>query len=341
MALLRSHAFTVLTFAVMIMRKLTALNKARGSGDATITAIVAACCCYRGPRDAKERLLQYRHLLRLHPRETAILDLERRHIRLEGSSNLRDIGGYRAADGRRVKWGLVFRSGALWGLTEADWRWIGEQGFAAVCDLRSDAEREIAPTRWQGGPAPDQVDTAYGSEHLFGQRNRDRPAGLGALDGNQYTALARLLAPSFRGLFHALLSGRTPAIIHCTAGQDRTGLAVGLLLTALKVDRATIYGDYLMSTELRRPEFEMDRSSLEVLAKSNMVAAFYAKDIARRGPAALTPRQLVDETGAPLLERSFVAIERTWGSIDAYMDEVLDFGANERRALQDRLLEVA
>lgn len=267
------------------------------------------------------------------------MDLERRHVRLQGSSNLRDIGGYPTACGRRVKWGHVFRSGALWGLTETDWTWMGERSFMAVCDLRSDAEREITPTRWLDELKPRQVDQIYDAALLFGGRGVEQAAGIGALEGELYVRFARLLAPSFKGLFQALLEGEAPALVHCTAGQDRTGLAVGLLLTALGVDQATIHADYLLSTDLRRPEHEMNRIQLVELADSNVVAAFYAGLLARHGADVFAPKRLLDEQGGPLLEIAFAAIEREWGSIDAYLDAELGVGPTQRTQLQDHLLE--
>lgn len=267
------------------------------------------------------------------------MDLERRHVRLQGSSNLRDIGGYPTACGRRVKWGHVFRSGALWGLTEADWAWMSERGFAAVCDLRSDAEREITPTRWLVKLAPRQVDQNYDAALLFGGRGVERTAGIGALEGELYVLFAKLLAPSFKGLFQSLLEGDAPALVHCTAGQDRTGLAVGLLLTALGVDQATIHADYLLSTDLRRPEHEMNRAQLTALADSNVVAAFYNGLLSRHGPGVFVPKRLLDEQGRPLLEIAFAAIEREWGSIDSYLDAELGIGPTERVRLKDQLLE--
>lgn len=269
------------------------------------------------------------------------MDLTGRHIQLNGSSNLRDIGGYPAAGGMRVKWGKVFRSGSLWGLTGSDWQWMDEQAICVVCDLRSDAEREIAPTVWRGKIVPRQVDTIYDGSILFASRGKQRSAGVGALEGELYVQFAQLLAASFGGLFHALQSGEAPAIVHCTAGQDRTGLAVALLLGALGVDRATIHADYLLSTQLRRPEFELDRGGLEEMADRNVVAAFYTDLLARHGPNVFEPRPLVDVEGRPLVEIAFTAIEREWGSIEQYLESELGMGPDHLANLRKHMLEAA
>lgn len=269
------------------------------------------------------------------------MELERRCIRLEGGSNLRDIGGYAAADGHRIKWGRVYRSGSLWGLTKADWGWVDQQEIRAVCDLRSDGEREIAPTIWNARRVPIQVDEVYSAHHLFTRRSRGSEAGVGEMETRLYGIFARLLAPSFRGFFQALIDGHFPAIVHCTAGQDRTGLAVSLLLTALGVDRDTIYTDYLLSTELRVPENEMDHSLLPALADSNAVARFYTDLVQERGAEVFKPRRLLDANDMPLVEVALGVIARDWGSLEAYMEDELGVGPAEVRELRGRLLEKA
>lgn len=269
------------------------------------------------------------------------MELEQRCIQLEGGSNLRDIGGYAAADGHRIKWGHVYRSGSLWGLTKADWNWVDRQQIRAVCDLRSDEERELAPTVWSAGEAPLQVDEVYAAHLLFSGRRRNSDAGVGEMETRLYGLFAQLLAPSFRSFFQALIEGHVPAIVHCTAGQDRTGLAVSLLLTALGVDRDTIHADYLLSTELRVPKNEMDQSLLPALADSNAVARFYTDLVEERGPDVFKPRRLIDATGTPLVEVALGVIVRNWGALDAYMEKELGVGPAEVKALRSRLLEKA
>ena len=74
-----------------------------------------------------------------------ILSDDRRVLDLEGV-NFRDIGGYRTADGRQVKWRTVYRSGSLGGLTPKDVKKLEALGLRTVCDLRSTAEREREPS---------------------------------------------------------------------------------------------------------------------------------------------------------------------------------------------------
>ena len=58
----------------------------------------------------------------------------------EACFNFRDIGGYRSADGKYVRWGAVFRSGSLHRLTAADRATAARLGLRTVIDLRSTTE---------------------------------------------------------------------------------------------------------------------------------------------------------------------------------------------------------
>src|SRR5580698_6023676 len=73
---------------------------------------------------------------------------ERRVVPLEGGRNFRDLGGYLTSDGRRVKWGKLFRSGSLAGLTPADYDYLSRLSIKIVCDLRTVQERNAEPNRW-------------------------------------------------------------------------------------------------------------------------------------------------------------------------------------------------
>ena len=60
-----------------------------------------------------------------------------RLLPLEGGRNFRDLGGYPTLDGRRVRWGRVFRSGMMANLTDADYDYLSALGIRVVCDFRS------------------------------------------------------------------------------------------------------------------------------------------------------------------------------------------------------------
>ena len=74
--------------------------------------------------------------------------ISQRRVPLEGSVNFRDLGGYKTVDGRRVKWGLVFRSDNLGRLTDRDVAYLEKMGIRLVCDFRTPAEAKKLPDRF-------------------------------------------------------------------------------------------------------------------------------------------------------------------------------------------------
>ena len=94
-----------------------------------------------------------------------------RRLALDGQPNLRDLGGYEAADGRTIRWGRLFRSGALAGLSPADQDMLQSLGIQIVCDFRSPLEREREPHEFLSPAAPEQI--AVSREQLAGALQPD------------------------------------------------------------------------------------------------------------------------------------------------------------------------
>jgi protein-tyrosine phosphatase len=268
-------------------------------------------------------------------------DLERRVIRLPGTSNLRDLGGYPGADGRSVRWGRLYRSGAMPRLERADWHWMHERQIAVVCDLRSAAERELAPTRWQGPKHTRHVQADYDAALIYGRRfTPPRPgAAVNDLHQSLYALFVDILAPTFREIIAALLDEQAPIIFHCSAGQDRTGLTAGLLLSLLGVDRDIIYADYLLSTQCRQFENELDRTGVAEFAETNIVARFFTDAIRENGINSVRPPRLVDGSGNALLKLAFDEIEGRFGSVGEYARQRLDLEPKDIERFRELYLE--
>jgi protein-tyrosine phosphatase len=167
-----------------------------------------------------------------------------RLIELGGATNFRDVGGYPTAEGRRTRWRALFRADGLSRLTDADLVVMADLGLRTVVDLRSSYELE------QGRFPVERVPVAFHHFPLLDalpdpERFTLTPGMLGV----QYREMVRDAAPQIASALRLLvLPGSLPAVIHCTAGKDRTGVLFAVLLSLLGVDDGTVVEDYARSS---------------------------------------------------------------------------------------------
>jgi protein-tyrosine phosphatase len=166
-----------------------------------------------------------------------------RLIALEGAVNFRDLGGYPADGGRQTRWRVLFRADGLGDLTEADFAVMRALGIRTVIDLRSDDELERG--RYDVEAHPVTFHHFPIIEKLPDADEFDRRPGL---LGSQYQEMLRDAGPAFLGVLEVLAApDALPAIFHCTAGKDRTGVLSALVLSILGVDEETVVADYALS----------------------------------------------------------------------------------------------
>lgn len=172
---------------------------------------------------------------------------------LQGASNFRDLGGYPGRGGAPVRWRKLFRSDHLGALTDADQAALAGLGLARTFDFRGVAERAATPYRLPGvtqhSLAIEPTVVQRMDELTAGGRTLTAPV-VEALMKDLYRALINDNAARFAELFHHLLQDDAPAVLHCTAGKDRTGVAAALVLLALGVPRELVLQDYLLTNEL-------------------------------------------------------------------------------------------
>jgi protein-tyrosine phosphatase len=154
--------------------------------------------------------------------------------------------------------------------------------------------------------------------------------------GVAYQHFPSLLAPQMRGLFQSMLTNNDPLVYNCSAGQDRTGFATAIILTALGVPRDIILTDYHLSTVSRNPEYEVPKIDLTVEA-TNLAAGIFAK--LQRDGHVRTPQPLYDADQNALLEHSFDEIQKRWGSVESYLDQEIGVEAASIQKLRRAYLE--
>ncbi len=199
-----------------------------------------------------------------------------RTLELEGSVNFRDLGGYPTRDGRTVAWRRLFRADGLHKLTPADRAHLAGLGLATVVDLRTRDEAEQRgrfpvddlPVHYVELPLTDVLPAP---EELPEWRQSSYVAG-------RYAAMVVEGAPALTAAVGVLAGdGALPAVVHCSAGKDRTGVLSALVLAFLGVPDEEIVADYALSaaamdrllaslkTEYPDAEEELDRYAPAIL----------------------------------------------------------------------------
>lgn len=251
-----------------------------------------------------------------------------RVLPLEQGSNFRDIGGYTTKDGKTVRWGKAFRAGAMPSLTEPDYALLEQLDIDTVVDLRSLEERDVAADLLDDRTGALFVSNDYSIKPLF--------ANWGQGDGeNVYKGMEKLLKPQFRSMFKRLLADEGAVVYHCSAGQDRTGIATALIYDLLGVDRETILKDYHLSTELRRPQFELPPIDPKDYP-DNPIVQYYA---ASKAKGDLKAEPLYTPTGQSHLAQFFTYLDKEYGGTEKYLVNELGMSEADIATLKASLLQ--
>lgn len=241
-----------------------------------------------------------------------------RVLHLDGSSNFRDLGGYTAADGRRLQWRRLFRSDHLAGLSAADLQVLATLGIAHSVDFRGANEWQAQSYAW-----PQFTRHAFMVEPTVVQRTQEllaaghrmTAADTVGLMQETYRSFVKVNADRFARLFQLLLQSDAPLVFHCTAGKDRTGWAAALILLALGVSREQVMEDYLLTN------------------------AHYRRPAAAAGSH--LPEEVLDvlwRVQTPFLDSAFELVNRDHGGMDRYLAEVLGMDRAARAQLALRYL---
>ncbi len=171
-----------------------------------------------------------------------------RLIPLEGAFNLRDLGGYEANDGRTVQWRRLFRADGMHRLRETDRNVLRSFGLRTVIDLRTD--NELADGRF-----PEELAVAWHHlsviDVLWNRHEAPTgPDGFAEFLYDRYREMLDMGGPHFAEAIRRLAApDALPALFHCAAGKDRTGLLAALVLSSLGVADDDVVADYALSQD--------------------------------------------------------------------------------------------
>jgi protein-tyrosine phosphatase len=254
---------------------------------------------------------------------------------LTGVRNFRDVGGLPTVDGRRVRHGVLFRSGHLAHATDEDTAFLASLGLHTVFDFRNTADQklegpdvELPGVRNVNLPLSDPAD---GAEFWEMVRDGDLDQLRALLDDGKaaermitsYRLIIKQRTAEHSRVLHSLAEDSVPALMHCAAGKDRAGLSIAVTLLALGVEREAIVTDYLESNAKHR-RYKVRRTSTS--------ASAYSPEIMEL----LSP---LFDARAEYLQAAFDSVEETWGDVDTYLKQGLKMTPETRERLRARLLD--
>ena len=173
---------------------------------------------------------------------------DERFVELAGAHNFRDLGGLPTRDGATTRSGVLYRSDALHHLEPSDVERLGELGVRTIVDLRSSAELEHTGR----GPLED-TDIAFVHAPLSHSQNGVHVLPPSLADGDlgaHYVASLSDRTETLAQIIALLATAEhLPAVFHCTAGKDRTGMVAALVLSLVGVADEVIVEDYALTDD--------------------------------------------------------------------------------------------
>ena len=239
-----------------------------------------------------------------------------RFINIDGSINLRDFGGYPTTDGKTVRSGLLFRCGALSGISESAYSKFSELDIGVICDLRSHMEAEEMPT-----PSEPPFDCRVhipiwpGSSDQFResvQNSRPEPSEFIQFMRNVTRDIARDHVQAYKALVAQLIATDRGFLLHCSAGKDRTGFGAAIILKALNVADETIFEDYLLSNQASELGENMKKRMNEQASEEDGINFQPNEDTIA----------ILSGVRKEYLETAFKEIDDHYGGISGYLESI-------------------
>lgn len=245
-----------------------------------------------------------------------------RTVNVPGVQNFRDLGGYPVyAQHKRIRWGMLYRSARIDLSQPATRDKLNHLGIRTVIDLRTPSESPLPAGTLPGQPRvvhiPIPVDCLTDILADIDQQ-RIQPDTIGRIVERINRHIVAANAPAFRQMFDILLDKENyPAVIQCSTGKGRTGIASALVLSALGVNDDDIMTDYRLS-RFNIPTAISYVYELPVRSQEALITLFSARE--------------------NFLNAAKDEIERTYGSVDEYLTKAVGLQKDELKDLRKILL---
>ncbi|MBR0173113.1 MAG: bis(5'-nucleosyl)-tetraphosphatase (symmetrical) YqeK [Lachnospiraceae bacterium] len=273
--------------------------------------------------------------------EAAIL-MRRNQIRLASVENARWLRDFPAADGKKVKEGLLIRCGNLYHLTEEEADYLKNSlQLSLVIDLRTPSEAEkasdqsIPGVRYENIPLSYMLDTTR-MDYLAQRYSQSHSVSERAWYTEQYARVDEATRmymtistdvrsiEAIRRILHLLTEASGPVLFHCTSGKDRTGILAALILSALGCDREDIIRDYNASA--------VSFFSMAEKVKTHMgVRGEETEELKHGLQASISVVPAILRAGLAYIDKHYISFED-------YLSDAVGFGREDQARLRDKYL---
>ncbi|MBL7203672.1 MAG: tyrosine-protein phosphatase [Desulfobacteraceae bacterium] len=269
-----------------------------------------------------------RYYFRVVPDGEKGMVIAERQVHLEGAVNFRDLGGYRSSDGRRVRWGQVFRSDSLARLTERDRMRVEHLGLKLVIDFRTPNEVKKSPDRLPQSSTIRYLNLpiTHGEFDFVDAVERIKKGDDSWLTEDfmlsGYIHNLDEFAHTWREVIRRLIEPKNrPLLFHCTGGKDRAGTCAALILLALGVPEETVIDDHQLSNIL----------IADLVKDAYKRIASYGVDPRKLSPYFTAPHECI----IALLDH----LHKTYGSPVDYLETAAGLNRETLSLLKEALLE--
>jgi protein-tyrosine phosphatase len=228
------------------------------------------------------------------------------------SLNFRDLGGLRAQGGQ-MREGTLYRSEGPRNFSASQLSELQALGIRAIVDLRSAEERTEMPHSWHAADCQWLELDVDVDLRVFGNEGRERllvgPDPIIAIDTMKetYRSIPHSLVRHWPVIVDAMIGNGLPALVNCTAGKDRTGVAIAFLLELAGVTREAIMQDYLASHVFGENMFRAGTIEAGFMGSYGFM------------PSAGQIDALVG-VRPDYLEAAWDEVEQSWSGMDAYFE---------------------
>jgi protein-tyrosine phosphatase len=267
---------------------------------------------------------------------SSITQADERPVQLDGQPNFRDIGGYKTADGKSVKRGLVFRSGELPRMTDEDITKLERLGIKTVVNFLTEIEtdyreKDRLPDGVRVVSQPIETDDGLAAAVVKARKTADFSALPPTINPGIYRILVDDARSQYAVLLRQIARTNEPLVFHCSHGVHRTGTATAILLWTLGVPWEVVREDYLLSNKFRKSEIEKRRMQLRQLAAKNQDVPLEEVDMSNINAFYVLQGSYIDATRDEILNK--------YDSIEAYLTKGLGLTKLEIHQLRSRLLD--